>query len=449
MKLRSLIIFIVLTILSISIEMQAQSLTWLGTLGGNTGRASGVSDDGLTVVGGAQDSGALYKAFMWQNSTGMVNLGNFGGNSSGAAGVSASGLRIAGTARDSLFRNRAFIYLNGVMLDIDPLVVFEDVSASDISPDGNWVVGSYKDASLNDRAYSYFAGSSLIDIGTLGGESSEAFAISGGIDPIIVGRSQTSNFEIHAFKKFGNQMDDLGTLGGDFSMATDISNNKDFIVGYSTGANHPDRAFIWTDSSGMQNLGSLSLYQSQAWSVSDNGIVVGWAYAFDSLYNTFLESAFIWTSDSGMQNLNTLYSNLIPVTGKLTFANSISANGRYIVGTGYKSNPERYEAFLLDRGNISAVADDRTFLEEFSLEQNFPNPFNPSTTISFSIPEEEFVSLKLINSLGEEVAELINEEKPAGNYSASFDASSLSSGIYFYSLTAGSFIESKKMIYLK
>lgn len=87
--------------------------------------------------------------------------------------------------------------------------------------------------------------------------------------------------------------------------------------------------------------------------------------------------------------------------------------------------------------------------ENYSLLQNYPNPFNPSTTINFSIPEEAFVSLKVFNSLGEEIAELINETKPAGNYSVSFDSSKLTSGVYFYKIAAGNFIETKKMIYLR
>ena len=94
---------------------------------------------------------------------------------------------------------------------------------------------------------------------------------------------------------------------------------------------------------------------------------------------------------------------------------------------------------------------------EFSLEQNYPNPFNPSTSIKFSIPNEEFVSLKVFNSLGEEVAELLNETKPTGNYSVSFNASQLSSGVYFYQLIAGNpstgsgqgFVETKKMLLMK
>ena len=87
--------------------------------------------------------------------------------------------------------------------------------------------------------------------------------------------------------------------------------------------------------------------------------------------------------------------------------------------------------------------------QEFQLSQNYPNPFNPSTKISFSIPQEEFVSLKVFNSLGEEVAELVNETKPVGNYSVSFSASELTSGVYFYKISAGSFIETKKLVLIR
>lgn len=86
---------------------------------------------------------------------------------------------------------------------------------------------------------------------------------------------------------------------------------------------------------------------------------------------------------------------------------------------------------------------------EFSLSQNYPNPFNPATRISFSISKEEFVSLKVFNSLGQEAAELVSEILTAGNYSVSFDASEFTSGVYFYQIKAGSFTEIKKMMLIK
>ena len=87
--------------------------------------------------------------------------------------------------------------------------------------------------------------------------------------------------------------------------------------------------------------------------------------------------------------------------------------------------------------------------QTYSLEQNFPNPFNPSTIIRFSIPEQGLVTLKVFNLLGEEVATLINTEMTTGTYDVDFRATSVSSGIYFYTLTSGNFISTKKMIVLK
>lgn len=87
---------------------------------------------------------------------------------------------------------------------------------------------------------------------------------------------------------------------------------------------------------------------------------------------------------------------------------------------------------------------------EFNLEQNYPNPFNPSTRINFSIPSSSNVSLKVFNSLGKEVAQLVNEFKTAGNYSYDFNASSnLTSGVYFYTLTSENFTQTKKLTLIK
>jgi len=83
------------------------------------------------------------------------------------------------------------------------------------------------------------------------------------------------------------------------------------------------------------------------------------------------------------------------------------------------------------------------------LIQNYPNPFNPATTIKYSIPELSFVILKVYDVLGNEIAILVNEEKPIGNYEVEFDATTLPSGIYFYRLQAGSFVETKKMVLMK
>jgi len=87
--------------------------------------------------------------------------------------------------------------------------------------------------------------------------------------------------------------------------------------------------------------------------------------------------------------------------------------------------------------------------ESFKLSQNFPNPFNPTTTIKYSIPSMSLVNIKIYNSIGEEILELVNEVQPVGNYKVKFEASNLPSGIYFYRLKSGAFLETKKMVLLR
>jgi hypothetical protein len=86
---------------------------------------------------------------------------------------------------------------------------------------------------------------------------------------------------------------------------------------------------------------------------------------------------------------------------------------------------------------------------DFALHQNYPNPFNPTTRITFGIPLKSQVSLKIFNSIGEQVAQLVKEEKEAGRYSVELNATNLPSGVYFYRLKTDSFVETKKMILLK
>lgn len=90
-----------------------------------------------------------------------------------------------------------------------------------------------------------------------------------------------------------------------------------------------------------------------------------------------------------------------------------------------------------------------SFPDQYELNQNFPNPFNPSTTIRFSVVNTEFVSLKVYNSIGQQVAELVNQELPAGSYTVDWNAENVSSGIYLYTLTTDNFNSTKKMILLK
>jgi hypothetical protein len=83
------------------------------------------------------------------------------------------------------------------------------------------------------------------------------------------------------------------------------------------------------------------------------------------------------------------------------------------------------------------------------LHQNYPNPFNPKTIIKYDLPQQTKVLLKIYDILGNEVITLVNETKPSGQYEVEFDGTNLSSGVYFYRIEAGEFIETKKLILLR
>jgi hypothetical protein len=86
---------------------------------------------------------------------------------------------------------------------------------------------------------------------------------------------------------------------------------------------------------------------------------------------------------------------------------------------------------------------------EFRLEQNYPNPFNPTTVITYQLPTANRVTLRIYDLLGKEVATLVDEEKPAGSYTVGFDATRLTSGMYFYRLTAGSQVQTRTMLLVR
>jgi hypothetical protein len=114
--------------------------------------------------------------------------------------------------------------------------------------------------------------------------------------------------------------------------------------------------------------------------------------------------------------------------------------------------PAEVSAFALsDLGGcgITSIGNNNETPLTYKLLQNYPNPFNPVTSIDFAIPRNELVELKVYDMLGREVATLIDKQMNAGTYSVNFDATRLSSGVYFYTLRSGGFSETKKMMLVK
>ena len=129
---------------------------------------------------------------------------------------------------------------------------------------------------------------------------------------------------------------------------------------------------------------------------------------------------------------------------------AISEDGTLYLGVHHSALVTNQEKTLLAiQDTVTHVKDEKSEIISYLLEQNYPNPFNPTTTISYTIPTNGLVTLKIFDILGTEVADLINQVEDAGSYSVTFNASELPSGIYFYTLTSGNFIDTKKLILLK
>jgi hypothetical protein len=118
---------------------------------------------------------------------------------------------------------------------------------------------------------------------------------------------------------------------------------------------------------------------------------------------------------------------------------------RITVTNGYYSSSRTR---LINVENATDI-DDPEKIISYNLNQNFPNPFNPSTQISFTLPKSEFVNVSVYNLIGEKIYELVNENLPSGSYTFKFDGNNLQSGIYFARLNAGSYKKTIKMTLLK
>jgi photosystem II stability/assembly factor-like uncharacterized protein len=194
------------------------------------------------------------------------------------------------------------------------------------------------------------------------------------------------------------------------------------------------------------DMGSTLFEQSVATGNTLNGVFfinkdIGWIVGDGGIILSTVNSGESWAIQ------------IVGVTKKLNavyFMSSVDPSPGWIVGD---------NGLILSNRNGEVLQVDNSqniVLDEYQLLQNYSNPFNPSTVISYRLPVTSYVTLKVYDALGNEVATLVNEEKPAGEYEIEFNLTShsgevrnLTSGIYFYQLRAGDFVQTKKMILLK
>lgn len=164
-------------------------------------------------------------------------------------------------------------------------------------------------------------------------------------------------------------------------------------------------------------------------------------FVFGSVSNSVSTNTGVYKTTNNGVNWTVINSGL-PSNASVA---SLLVSGDYLIaGTNYDG------IFRIPLSTITSSGNQGNEIAvNYSLEQNYPNPFNPSTKISFSIPTSGYVSLKVYDILGKEVNTLVNEVKSAGSYSVNLNASSLTSGIYFYKLESGNFSKTMRMILIK
>jgi probable HAF family extracellular repeat protein len=219
----------------------SQSLTWLGTLGGNQSVATGVSADGSVVVGEARNAAGYRRAFRWTAATGLQDLGTLGGTQSAAYSVSADGSVVVGWAQT------------------------------------HW--------NLTYHAFRWTLSGGMQDIGTLSG--SWAGSVASGVSAdgsVVVGWSHNSVWQDRAFRwTAAGGMRDLGALSGGWSWALSVSLDGSVVVGgtgtWSSNTGWQGHSMRWTEAMGMQYLGTLPTY-AYSWCIgvsADGMVAVGWA----------------------------------------------------------------------------------------------------------------------------------------------------------------------------
>jgi hypothetical protein len=410
---------------------------------------------------------------------------------------------------------KAYIYFGGTTMDNVPDVTLTGEThysqfgnsvntAGDVNGDGygDVIVGAYNIC----RAYIYFGGSAMDNIPdvTMYGEAAgDEFGCSvstagdinrDGYSDVIIGADWNDAGGTWAGRAYvyfggismdnsadvvmtGEAVDDM--LGVSVSTAGDVNGDgySDVIIGaYNALGNFKGRSYIYFGGRSMDNIADVTMNGEATnnqfgVSVSTAGDVNGDGYGdvivgarLNSAGGMFAGRSYIYFGDRLMDNIAD-----VTMTGEAAFdyfgrsvstAGDVNKDGYCDVLVGaYGNDAGRAHIYLIYQ-SVNYVDVD-IIINNYSLKQNYPNPFNPSTKIRFTISpartelyaggDLRFTILKVYDVLGNEVATLVNEEKPAGNYEVEFSINNLqlTSGVYFYRLKAGEYLETKKMILLK
>ena len=398
---------------------EAQTSIFGGDYGADHAYAAALQDDGKIIVAGASaDSSKTAFALACFNSDGTIDK-SFGTN---------------GTVRNYIASADTFIdEAHSVAIQSDGKIVAagwsEDPYAA--TPQAFALARYNSNGTLDSTFGSGGTVRVAVPLPGIPNEVGLAYSVAALPDGKILagGYCSDSGFAVIKFNSNGSIDNTFGVLGAATTNISGSDGTGDVALSMAVGSD-----------------GQIALAGHS--SMSGNGGDVFAVACFDS--NGFLEKNFATNGST--------IANIIGGDGSDDKANAVAiqSDGK-IVAAGYSEGTPPYLgsigwAFALARflpGIPTAVAAGQTIQNKYALYQNYPNPFNPSTVISYQLSTSSNVTLKVYDILGREIKTLVNQRQNAGAYHVPFDASRLSSGVYFYKLEAGNFVETKKLVLLK
>jgi hypothetical protein len=424
---------------------QGPKLTGTGSVGpSEQGFSVSLSSDGNTaLVGGGSDNGLTGAAWVFtrgggtwtQQGSKLVGTGAIGSAAQGySVSISADGnTAIIGGNRDNTNAGAAWVFTRSgdvwsqqgtKLVGTGAVGVAQQGSSVSISADGNTVIigGSGDD----DNAGAAWVFTRSGNIWTQQGSK-------------LVGTGGIPNPTLFAISVALSSDGNTAMIG---RSADNLSAGAVWVFVRNVG--------VWSQQ-GAKLVGTGAMgNSSQGYSVSlssdgNNALVGGW------LDNTNAGAVWMFTRNgtTWIQTGEKLVGTGGVGGGQQGFSVALSSDGSTAMVGGWLDNGQTGATWVFTGTTTEVQEHDPNLPSEFSLQQNYPNPFNPSTSIQYAIASRQFVTLKVYDILGNAVATLVNEEKPAGSYEVNFDSNGLSSGVYFYKLIAGSFSETKKMILMR
>jgi hypothetical protein len=460
------------------------------------GYSVALSEDGNTaIVGGIGDNANAGAVWVYIRSNGVwipeVKLIGTGATVNASQGfsvaISADGnTAIVGGLGDNTNIGAVWIFVKsgGVwsqqgnkLVGTDGIGISQQGCAVSLSADGNTaIVGGFRDNAFAGAVWIFTRNGNVwsqqgnkIVVNDAIGNSRFGISVdlsSDGNTAIIGGHTDNANAgAAWIFTRSGNtwtsqtKLTGSGAIGSArFGRSVSISSdgNTAIIGGYEDDAAkgavwvYTRSGSTWTQQGnkliGSGATGNASQGFSISLSADGNTAVVGGIddNAFAGAAWVFIRSGGVW-SQSG----NKLFGSDAVGIANQGGAVAISPDGNTIIVGGIADNTNKGAAWVFVPGTTSIQQSSNETPMNFMLDQNYPNPFNPSTNIQFALPQSGFVTLEIFSVTGERVDVLFSEELSAGKYNYEWNGSNLTSGIYFYRLNAGNFVETRKMILLK